>query len=78
MFYFISQLLETNVLVRARQVDISLVDQIVPQVQEIYKNVSKKEVNIKLDTEHYLPADSCGGIDLIAARGTLLNKNYLC
>ncbi|KAH0540877.1 V-type proton ATPase subunit E [Cotesia glomerata] len=71
------QLMEQNVTLRVRQMDISLVESFIDEVQEIYKNVSKKEVVIKVDQDNFLPAESCGGVDLIAARGRIKIVNTM-
>ncbi|CAG5101191.1 Similar to VHA26: V-type proton ATPase subunit E (Manduca sexta) [Cotesia congregata] len=70
-------LMEQNVTLRVRQMDVSLVESFIDEVQEIYKNISKKEVVIKVDQDNFLPAESCGGVDLIAARGRIKIVNTM-
>lgn len=70
--------MEQNVTLRVRQMDVSLVESFIDEVQEIYKNISKKEVVIKVDQDNFLPAESCGGVDLIAARGNFNLRIIMC
>lgn len=42
-----------------------------PSIQQEYKNVAKKDVNLKIDQDNSLPPDSCGGVELLAAKGKL-------
>lgn len=67
--------METNVTLRVRQVDVPIVEMLFDEIQEIYKVKSQKETVLKIDTENFLAADSCGGVDLFAARGK--NNLYL-
>ncbi|XP_011298515.1 V-type proton ATPase subunit E [Fopius arisanus] len=71
------QLMEHNVLLRVRQMDVPLVESILGEVQDNYKAVSKKDVILKVDTDNFLSADSCGGVDLLAGRGRIKISNTL-
>lgn len=71
------QLMEHNVTLRVRQVDIPLVESLLNEMQDIYKEVSQKEVVLKVDQDNFLPAESCGGVDLFAARGRIKISNTL-
>ncbi|CAK9808166.1 V-type proton ATPase subunit E [Anthophora plagiata] len=71
------QLTEGQVILRIRQADIPLVESILESVQEAYKQLSKKDVAIKIDPDNFLPADSCGGVDLLAAKGRIKVSNSL-
>ncbi|CAG9567962.1 unnamed protein product [Danaus chrysippus] len=71
------QLVEPAVTIRCRQADKSLVESLLPRTQQDYKAKIKKDVVLKVDTEAYLPADTCGGIELIAARGRIKICNTL-
>lgn len=73
--YYCSQLTETNVVIRARQADHALIESLWPTIQQEYKNVCKKDVNLKMDQDNFLPPDSCGGVDLLAAKGKHCNFN---
>jgi len=50
------QLLETNVLIRCRQADLALVEEVLVPAAEQYKTSTGKDVNIKIDQESFLPA----------------------
>jgi V-type H+-transporting ATPase subunit E len=65
------QLMEPNVLVRGRQTDAQIIQNILPLAVEEYKRATKKDVVITLDTENFLPADSTGGIELTALQGRI-------
>lgn len=72
------QLTENNVTIRVRQVDILLIESILESVQDAYKQITKgKEVVLKIDQDNFLPPDSCGGVDLFAARGRIKVSNAL-
>lgn len=38
-------------------------------IQQEYNNVTKKETVLKIDQDNTLPPVSCGGVELLAARG---------
>lgn len=63
------QLTENHVTIRVRQVDLPLVESLLDSVQNAYKQITKKDVTIKVDQDNFLPSDSCGGVDLFAAKG---------
>ncbi|CAL8087833.1 unnamed protein product [Orchesella dallaii] len=71
------QLLELNVLVRCRQADLALVEEVIPQAKSQYTEKTGKEINIKLDQESFLAATICGGVDLLAQRGRIKVSNTL-
>lgn len=68
-FHSSLQLMEANILVRVRQNDVALTESIIEAIQDTYKDVSGKDTIIKVDKDNFLPADSCGGVELIAGRG---------
>ncbi|XP_033215885.1 V-type proton ATPase subunit E isoform X1 [Belonocnema kinseyi] len=71
------QLMEPNVVIRVRQIDQALVESIFDSVQDTYKNVCKKETILKIDSDNFLPAESCGGVELISHRGRIKICNTL-
>ncbi|XP_055709437.1 V-type proton ATPase subunit E [Phlebotomus papatasi] len=71
------QLMEPNVLVKTRQVDQNIVQSVLPRSVEEYKDQIGKDVVVTLDTENYLPADACGGIELSALNGRIRVPNTL-
>ncbi len=50
------QLLEQNVLIRCRQADLQLVEEVMDSAKREYTEKTGKEVNIKLDQESFLAA----------------------
>jgi len=71
------QLLEANVLVRVREADQSIVDGILDVAAAKYKDITGKEVTLKVDTESFLPADMTGGVELQAQKGRIKISNTL-
>ncbi|XP_017783515.1 PREDICTED: V-type proton ATPase subunit E [Nicrophorus vespilloides] len=71
------QLFETNVLVRCRAQDKDLVEGCFDDVASLYKTAVGKEVNLKIDTENPLGANTTGGIELLAQRGKIKIDNTL-
>lgn len=71
------QLTELNVTLRVRQVDIPLVESLFDTVQQEYKEKTKKDVILKIDTDNFLPNEGCGGVELLASRGNYIQKFLL-
>lgn len=71
------QLMEANVTLKVRQKDEELVKSILPQCEAAYKAKICKDVVLKIDSEGYLPAETCGGIELVAQRGRIKISNTL-
>ncbi|XP_050435961.1 V-type proton ATPase subunit E [Adelges cooleyi] len=70
----ILQLLEKNVTLRIREADVNVIEDLLDEVAANYKAASQKDVILNLDTENYLPAITCGGIELLAQK----NKIKIC
>jgi len=71
------QLLETNVLLRCRQADLALLDEVLDSATQVYKKATGKDVNLKVDQENFLPAANCGGVELVAQKGRIRISNTL-
>lgn len=71
------QLVEPAVTVRVRQADKGLVEGLLSRAQTSYKEKITKDLQLKVDTEGFLPAETCGGVDLIAAKGRIKISNTL-
>ncbi|KAG6457535.1 V-type proton ATPase subunit E [Manduca sexta] len=71
------QLVEPTVTLRVRQADKALVESLLGRAQQDYKAKIKKDVVLKIDNENFLPPDTCGGIELIAAKGRIKISNTL-
>ena len=64
-------------MIRVREKDQRLIQSILPKVNEEYKNISGKDVSAKIDSETFLPVETCGGIELLAQRGKIKISNTL-
>ena len=71
------QTMEKVVILRCRQTDLSLVNEVLPGCVDDYKRTIGQDVDINIDTDNYLPADTCGGIELIALNGRVKVPNTL-
>jgi V-type H+-transporting ATPase subunit E len=71
------QLIESNVLLRCRQADVALLDDILDSATKLYKQKTGKDVNLKVDQENFLPASNCGGVELVAQKGRIRISNTL-
>lgn len=71
------QLLETNVTIRVREVDQSIVEGVLHGVAAKYKDTTGKEVTVKVDTENFLSPDMTGGVELQAQKGRIKIANTL-
>ncbi|KAF6205741.1 hypothetical protein GE061_019914 [Apolygus lucorum] len=71
------QLLEKEVTLRIRDKDQDLVNNLVPVIQDKYKEISGLEIKLKIDTESFLPPDSSGGIELLALKNRIKVSNTL-
>ncbi|XP_005178098.1 V-type proton ATPase subunit E-like [Musca domestica] len=72
------QTMEPTVILRCRQVDVGLVNEVLPAaVEEYKKQMMNQGVSVDVDTDNYLPADTCGGIELIALNGRIKVPNTL-
>ncbi|XP_022190852.2 V-type proton ATPase subunit E [Nilaparvata lugens] len=71
------QLLESNVVLRVREADVSLIEGIVGTCAEQYAKMTGKEVVVKLDADNFLAAETCGGVELFARNGRIKIPNTL-
>lgn len=67
-------MLEKNVTLRVREIDVLVVEDLIDEVAAEYKKTSNKDVVLKLDTENFLAPQTCGGIELLAQK----NKIKIC
>jgi V-type H+-transporting ATPase subunit E len=65
------QIMEANIIIRGRQQDAQLIQNALPSSVEQYKRDTGKDVVVTLDTENFLSADSCGGIEIFALQGRI-------
>lgn len=71
------QTMEAKVILRCRQADLALVNETLPVCEDQYKQSVGKDVSIKVDTENFLAADTCGGVELIGLNGRVKVPNTL-
>lgn len=72
------QLLESNVTVRCRQTDAQLVQAAIPKaVASVQDKMPKINCQVEVDTQNFLPADSAGGVEVLAQRGRIRVDNTL-
>lgn len=62
--------MENKVIIRCREADTSLVNDIISDVVKEYKDTMQQDVNAKIDTT-YLPANIAGGVEVIALNGRI-------
>lgn len=71
------QIMEPSTTIRSRQVDQNLVQSLLPAAVAQYKGQTGKDVVVTLDTDHFLAADSPGGVELVALNGRIRVPNTL-
>ncbi|XP_035719809.1 V-type proton ATPase subunit E-like [Vespa mandarinia] len=71
------QLTESHVFIRIRQVDFPIVESLLDSIQQEYKQATKKDALLKIDQETFLPAESCGGVELLTSKGRIKINNTL-
>lgn len=71
------QMLEENVTIRCRQQDVNIVREVMEKCERDYKQTTRKDVRLALDTENFLPADVSGGVELLAQKGKIKVENTL-
>lgn len=71
------QTMEKNVFLRIRRADEDLIREIIPEASEAYKSQIGKDINIQIDTDHFLPENTCGGVEVIALNGRVKVPNTL-
>ncbi|XP_063721210.1 V-type proton ATPase subunit E-like [Symsagittifera roscoffensis] len=62
------QLLENEVELKCRRNDVNLLQQVVPEAVEKYKQATKRSVNVTIANNDYLPDDQIG-VEAVEARG---------
>ncbi|KAH0617089.1 hypothetical protein JD844_028727 [Phrynosoma platyrhinos] len=71
------QLLEPKMTVRCRKQDLPLVRNAVQKSIPIYKTTTKKEVDIHIDQDTFLPEDIAGGVEIYNSDGKIKVSNTL-
>jgi len=75
--YVCLQLLESNVVIRCRESDQSLLSGLLNSITQKYKEATKRDLNLQIDTDVFLPAGSAGGVELLAMKGRIKVSNTL-
>lgn len=71
------QLTESQMYIRVRQVDLPIVESLLEGIRQEFKQMTKKDIVLKIDQDTFLPAESCGGIELLTAKGRIKINNTL-
>lgn len=59
------------VTLKIRQADKELVESLLATAQNDYKKKIQKDVHLNIEKESFLPQDTCGGVEIHAARGRI-------
>lgn len=71
------QIMEPKATIKSRQADQPLIEKLLPTAVQNYKAKTGKDINVVLDKETFLPADTCGGVELHALNGRIRVPNTL-
>uniref|UniRef100_A0A3B5LDP3 ATPase H+ transporting V1 subunit E1a n=1 Tax=Xiphophorus couchianus TaxID=32473 RepID=A0A3B5LDP3_9TELE len=71
------QLLEPKVTIRCRQQDVDVVQAAVNKNISIYKETLKSNITVRVDQDHFLPSDICGGVEIYNSNGKIKVSNTL-
>ncbi|NXI46868.1 VATE1 ATPase, partial [Galbula dea] len=71
------QLLEARVVVRCRKQDLPIVKAAVQKSIPIYKNATKRDVDVRIDQDNFLPEEIAGGVEIFNSDGKIKVSNTL-
>ncbi|KFO96605.1 V-type proton ATPase subunit E 1 [Calypte anna] len=71
------QLLEPKIVVRCRKQDLSMVKTAVQKSIPNYKNAIKRDVDVQIDKDNFLPEDIAGGVEIYNSDGKIKVSNTL-
>ncbi|GAA6233835.1 V-type proton ATPase subunit E 1-like [Lates japonicus] len=71
------QLLEPKVTIRCRQQDVEIVRAAVMKNIPIYREAVKRNIDVRIDQERFLPSEICGGIEMYNDNGKIKVSNTL-
>jgi len=71
------QLLEKEVIIRCRQQDVRLVQSALSGALQEYKDATRRDAVLKLDTDNFIASDTCGGVELSTNKGKTKVTNTL-
>lgn len=70
------QIMEPKATIKCRQVDHEIIVKLLPTALQNYKEKTGKDVAIALDKENFLPANTCGGVELHGLNGRIRVITY--
>lgn len=71
------RIMETEVTVRCRKDDLEIVKEVLGGALQSYKKHSGEQCNAKVDEQEFLPAESCGGVEVSAFGNKIKVSNTL-
>ncbi|ETE70149.1 V-type proton ATPase subunit E 1 [Ophiophagus hannah] len=71
------QLLEPRMTIRCRKQDLPLVKNAVQKSIPMYKTATKKEVDVQIDQDNFLPEDIAGGVEIYNSDSKIKVSNTL-
>ncbi|XP_026220975.1 V-type proton ATPase subunit E 1a [Anabas testudineus] len=71
------QLLEPKVVIRCRQQDVEMVQAAVKKNIPVYKEAVKRNIEVTIDSERFLPSHICGGVEVYNDNGKIKVSNTL-
>nr|SVE75437.1 EOG090X0F8Y [Daphnia dolichocephala] len=71
------QIMEPVVIIRCREVDLELVESVLPEATAKYTEAMRKPCQINIAKDNFLPADTCGGVELSAFHSRIRVNNTL-
>ncbi|XP_054242662.1 V-type proton ATPase subunit E 1 isoform X3 [Indicator indicator] len=71
------QLLEPRTVVRCRKQDLPMVKTAVQKSIPIYKNATKRDVDVHIDQDNFLPEEIAGGVEIYNSDGKIKVSNTL-
>ncbi|XP_075575015.1 V-type proton ATPase subunit E 1 isoform X3 [Pelecanus crispus] len=71
------QLLEPRIVVRCRKQDFPMVKTAVQKSIPIYKNATKRDVDVHIDQDSFLPEEIAGGVEIYNSDGKIKVSNTL-
>jgi len=71
------QLLEKDVTIKCRQMDLKIVQSVFSGALEEYKQATNRDCLLKIDNETFLGQDTCGGVELTSQKGKIKVTNTL-
>jgi len=71
------QLIEESVIIRCRKQDLALVQEVTEPAISSFKQATKRDTKVTIDTNNFLSADLAGGVELYTPNGKIKVENTL-